>query len=114
MTLDVLLFQETGSWVAQCLQYDIAAPGRKIDDAIYELQRIICGQIVVRKELNLPSIEQGLPRAPEIYWRLYHQAKKKPVDRGPQAPHGKPGGMKTFSLYSPYRQKTITLRVHYA
>lgn len=81
MELDVLLFQETGSWVAQCLQYDIAAPGRKIDDAIYELQRIICGQIVVRKELNLPPIEQALPRAPEIYWKLYHQAAR--IEKNP-------------------------------
>lgn len=79
MELSVLLFQQRGCWVAQCLEYNIAAQGNIIDDAVYELQRLICGQIAIRKELKLPSLEAALSPTPEIYRQLYEKAT--PLDK---------------------------------
>jgi len=74
MNLSVLLFRETDTWVAQCLEFDIVAQASTIDDVIYEFQRVLCGHIAIRKELNLPPLESDMPPAPEVYWRQYERA----------------------------------------
>ncbi len=81
--LRVLLFQEGEHWVAQGLEYDVGAQGKTIDDALYEMQRVLLGQIVIRQELDLPPFETAVPRAPALYWRQFEQAN--PVEKTP--PH---------------------------
>ena len=74
MKLNVVLFQEGPYWVAQGLEHDITAQGKKIPDALYELQRLLVGYIALRQQKNLPPLELDLPKAPEIYWRRYEEA----------------------------------------
>jgi hypothetical protein len=74
MNINILLFQERGIWVAQCLEFDVAAQASTLNDVIYEFQRVLCGHIAMRKELDLPPLESDLPPAPEVYWRQYERA----------------------------------------
>lgn len=69
MELTILLFQENNSWVAQCLEYDIAAQGKTSDDALCELHRLYYGQVAIRRELKLPPLQEELQPAPLIYWQ---------------------------------------------
>lgn len=62
----VVLFQEEGQWVAQCLEYDIAAQGTTIDEAQNEWARTFKGYIALSEENNVEPL-QGVPKAPDFY-----------------------------------------------
>lgn len=73
MELKVLLFQECEQWVAQVLEHDITAQGIKTDDAIYELSRLIVGEILMREDLHIAPLD-SIPPAPPVYWERYEHA----------------------------------------
>lgn len=74
MDLSLLLFLEKGCWVAQCIEYDLTAQAETIDDVLYEFQRTLVSETLIRKELNLPPLEDDLPPAPEVYRRQFQKA----------------------------------------
>lgn len=45
LNLEIILLKNMSSWVAQCVQYDIAAQGPTAQLAIDSLERTILGQI---------------------------------------------------------------------
>lgn len=69
-----VLFQEEGWWVAQCLDYGIAAQARTQTDLLYELQRLLVGRLVISAEKGIQPFE-SLPKAPSRYWKMYEHAK---------------------------------------
>jgi hypothetical protein len=73
LKIRAVLFQEEGWWVAQCLDYDIAAQARTQADLLYELERILIGYLVISSEKGLRPFER-LPQAPRRYWVMYEQA----------------------------------------
>ena len=74
LNLSVLIFRGEKEWIAQGLEYYVNAQGPSPDDALYQLQRLIAGQVFIRQKLDLPSLTEALPRAPEVYWRQFEQA----------------------------------------
>ena len=74
--LNILIFRGRENWIAQGLEYDIGAQGKTIDDALYQLQRLIMGHIVIGEKLGLPQLQEVLPKAPEMYWRQFEKAKR--------------------------------------
>ena len=74
MELRVLLFKHEDSWVAQLLEFYITAQGDTIEDAIYELSRLIVGEMVMRKQGMMQPLDD-MPRAPVRYWQWYDKAK---------------------------------------
>jgi len=67
--LSVVVFKESELWVAQCLQYDIAAQADSWGDALRNLEMTINGRIAVcRKESVNPF---DIPQAPKEYWELF-------------------------------------------
>jgi len=87
--LRVLLFQShdyarhKSWWIAQCLEYDLAAQGETIDDAVYEIQRSLFGQFVVSVEMKVSPFA-NIPRAPDKFEKLYETAAHKIVVPRPQ------------------------------
>ena len=81
LTLNVLIFQGEKEWIAQGLEYHINAQGPSPRDALYQLQRLLAGQVFIRQALGLPLLTEALPRAPEVYWKQFNQAawKKRPT-----------------------------------
>ena len=65
-SVSVLLMQdETGSWVAQCLEHDMAAQGDTINEALAELTNLFHGELVVNETLD------NISPAPKYYWDKY-------------------------------------------
>ena len=73
MDLRVLLFKDQEHWIAQLLEFHITAQGETTEDAIYELSRLISGEMVMRKKGMLQPLDD-IPRAPHKYWEWYEMA----------------------------------------
>jgi len=72
--LRVLLFQRGELWVAQCLEYDIAAQGKNPNDAAYQWERAFVGQIVAGFQHDLKPMANVLPAPPE-YEEMFNEAR---------------------------------------
>jgi hypothetical protein len=73
--LSILLFQEDTTWIAQCLQYDIAAQGKTLDDALNSFEKTFVGQLILDIEQDKNPLE-NTPQTPKEYWTKFEQAKK--------------------------------------
>lgn len=72
-TLRVVIFEDRGWWVAQCLEYDLCTSSKNLKD----LPRQIASQLRLQVALDRRGGRrpfEGLPQAPEKYWALYKQA----------------------------------------
>jgi len=71
--LSVLVFRDDGIWIAQVLEYDIAAQAHTLKDVKYELEKLLVGHIAA-------SLENGLvpfvntPAAPPELWDMFNNA----------------------------------------
>lgn len=74
-SVNVLIFRDCEWWVAQCLEYDIAAQARTIKDVEYEFQRVFIGRIAAAQELGIDPFED-IPPAPEAYRKIFEDADK--------------------------------------
>jgi hypothetical protein len=68
--VQTVIFKEGDWWVAQCLEYDIAAQARTIKDLTYEIQRVLVGHMVACKQEGITPFS-NLPKAPEKYWQMF-------------------------------------------
>ena len=75
LDLRVLLFQEDKTWVAQCLEWDIAAQGKTLDDALNSFECIFVGQIILDIENGRKPLE-STPVAPKEYQKMFKDARK--------------------------------------
>lgn len=82
-----VLFREGDWWVAQCLDYDLAAQARTEKDLQYELGRILVGRIMAGAELGVEPFK-GLPPAPRRYWDMFFDAQSQPKTLVPFVPIG--------------------------
>lgn len=96
---------ESGSpwWVAQVLEYDLAAQGRTIDDLVYELQRTIVAHIVCCEEEGLVPFD-CLPPAPAAYHDEFRKGRGLTVEIVRFAPtRPKAGAGDAISQVMPYQ-----------
>lgn len=70
--LKVLVFQEDKTWVAQCLEHDIAAQGSSIRHALDALGYTLLEQITLDQEDGLEPLSQ-IGQAPERYFSLFQK-----------------------------------------
>jgi hypothetical protein len=70
----VVVFQDQDWVCAQCLEYDLGARARTLDDCLHEFQRIVMGRIAVAMENGIPPFE-GVPAAPARFWDWFNQSK---------------------------------------
>jgi hypothetical protein len=66
----VLIFRRDEWWVAQCLEYDIAAQARSLNDVQYEIQRVVIGRVFAAQALGIEPFK-GIPKAPEGYHKIF-------------------------------------------
>lgn len=71
-TINVLIMKDTDSgwWIAQCLEYDIAVQAKILKDVQYELQRVFVGRIFIADQLGCDPFE-GIPAAPRKFQQLF-------------------------------------------
>ena len=80
----VVLFQEEGYWVAQCLEFDIAAQAKAFKDIFQELERVVVGRIIFAESKGLEAFAD-LPRAPRRFWDMFDAAS---AEIQPRTMHG--------------------------
>lgn len=69
----VLVFREGNSYIAQCLEYDIAAQGKTVPEVKAAFERTIIGQIILDRRRGKKPLE-GIPAAPEAYEEMFARA----------------------------------------
>ena len=69
-----VVFQD-GEWLcAQCLEYDLVAQAKTLQQLSRALQRLIVGHVAVRLHHKQQPF-RDLPRAPEKYWTMFRQSR---------------------------------------
>lgn len=69
-----VVFQE-GEWLcAQCLEYDLVAQAKSLQQLSKALQRLIVGHVVVRLRHKQQPF-RDLPRAREKYWAMFRRSR---------------------------------------
>jgi hypothetical protein len=76
-----LLLKEASAWVAQGLEYDIAAQGKTIRDAMRAFRRTVVGQMVLDIRNGREPLA-AIPKAPDFYWQKYLE-EAEPLARQP-------------------------------
>jgi hypothetical protein len=66
-TVSVLLTHADDAWVAQCLEYDIAAQGDTLDAVKSAFERTFIGQMLVNHHHGLDPLDD-IPAAPQEVW----------------------------------------------
>lgn len=67
--LNVLIFRTDTGWVAQCLQYDIAAQGQTIEETQEAFATTVVGEFTYANEKGVSM--DSIPEAPECFWEQY-------------------------------------------
>jgi hypothetical protein len=69
-----VVFQE-GDWLcAQCLEYDLVARAKSLQQVSRALQLLIAGHVAVRLRHEQQPF-RDLPRAPEKYWTMFRRSR---------------------------------------
>lgn len=90
-TLQVLLYKQEDWWIAQCLEYDIAAQAKSTEDVLYEISRLFVSRFVAAEEVGIKDPLESLPPAPEEFWKMYKKGIRAQPDRLRfQSPSGTP------------------------
>jgi hypothetical protein len=87
-----VLFEEGGSWSAQCLDYDIAAQAKTLLDLHDEIVRVLAVHVSASAQLGGEPFA-GVKPAPKKFWDLYADGlrmESRPIsfriDRGRELP----------------------------
>lgn len=95
--LSVLFIQGRESWVAQCLEYDIAAQGKTFSDVKRAFERTFIGQVM----LDIKSGKEplcGIPKAPDIYWERFARSERLKDEERFRLPDNMPPGFMVDAL----------------
>lgn len=75
LKLCVLFLREGETWIAQCLQYDIAAQGRTLSEALTAFGQTVSGQICVDLHHKVEPLS-GFAQAPREYWARFEKSNR--------------------------------------
>lgn len=73
--VSVLFIREGEYWVAQCLEFDIAAQGLTIAEAKNAFELTFVSQIIVDLHHNEEPLAK-IPHAPAAYWQRFKKAER--------------------------------------
>lgn len=59
-------------WIAQGLEFNIAAQAKTIEDAVYSFFQTLASETVIYHEKGKNFFKDASP-APEFYWKLFNQ-----------------------------------------
>lgn len=72
-TIHVVVFEDRGWWVAQCLEYDLCTSSKNLKDLPRKIASQLRNQVAMDRR-NGRQLFGGLPRSPQKFWNLYQQA----------------------------------------
>ena len=71
--VSVLLLREENRWVAQCLEYDVAAQADTISEVKNAFEKAFCSQLAVNVSHGFEPM-QSVPKAPTFYHKWFEKA----------------------------------------
>ncbi|MFT4097986.1 MAG: hypothetical protein QM651_12780 [Rhodoblastus sp.] len=74
VNIRVIAFKGTTAWVAQGLEYDIAAQAPSADELQEEFLRVLTAHLQLSVELGQEPFE-GVPRAPQHFFEMFDHAR---------------------------------------
>lgn len=74
LTVNVVAFRDGDLWVAQCIDFDIAARSDTLPKAMKAFQRAFVANLVANRELGRTELE-GVPPAPQRFREMFESAK---------------------------------------
>lgn len=72
-SVSVLILREENRWVAQCLEYDIAAQADTIPGVKQAFSKAFVSQVAVNIRHGKKPL-QDVPKAPQFYWQQFKNA----------------------------------------
>ena len=75
ITMRVLFLSEGKTWVAQCIEYDIAAQGHTFEEVQKNFERTFVGHILLDLSRGKEPLED-IPPAPDFYRERFERAGK--------------------------------------
>ena len=75
-TIRAIAFQDGKWWVAQCLEYDIAAQAKTFKKLVHEIYRLLIRYSMIGKKENI-DVWPLKSKAPVAFWKLFNQHGKK-------------------------------------
>ncbi len=75
ITLNALVFQEEGLWVAQCLEHDLVSCAETLQELPGELERQVRGVVAADLEAGRRPFAAFEP-APPRYWALFDSIRR--------------------------------------
>lgn len=80
LQLRILVLKDGPWYVAQCLEYDLGAEAKSLDDALYEMEKTVVAQIFFDLKHGRQPFSTLSP-APPTYLEMFCRADKKSVDQ---------------------------------
>jgi hypothetical protein len=80
----VVVFQDRGWWVAQCLERNLATASQDPADLPGKLEVVLKVQIEADQEAGIEPFS-ALPQAPRRFWRMFQSAEPWRLDDNPPA-----------------------------
>ena len=75
----VVVFEDRGWWVAQCLERNLAAASEDPRDLPGKLETVLRGQIEADQEAGDEPF-CALPQAPRRFWKMFQEAEPWQID----------------------------------
>lgn len=73
-TVKVVVFQEGGRWVAQCLDFDLATSAERLEDLPRRVHSQLMGQIAADFRRGTEPFS-AFQKAPERFWKMYSEGR---------------------------------------
>jgi hypothetical protein len=70
--ITVLFIKQGDRWLAQALEYDLAAQGDNVDLAKRAFERTFQGQLELDRRMKRVGLS-NLPKAPAVYWEMFRR-----------------------------------------
>lgn len=75
ITINALVFQEQGMWIAQCLEYDLVSCAETLEELPGELVRQMRSTVAADLAAGRRPFS-GLERPPAEFWTLFEEVKQ--------------------------------------
>lgn len=74
-TIRAIVFQDSGQWVVQCIEIDVAAQGASVDEAVERLEAALAYEAKYTREKFGKSF-QGIDPAPAHFQKMWENCSK--------------------------------------
>jgi hypothetical protein len=72
-TVNAVVYQDGGAWIAQALEFNVMAQARSASEAVKRLELAFASEVSIARDLGREPLS-GLGPAPRRFWEMFEQA----------------------------------------